>query len=177
MIKPLGNKILAKEVKPEEKSSGGIIIPTNAQEQPQEAVVLAVGPGKLNDDGTRTPIDINVGDRVAYGKYAPVEFKQGIETYLILSEIDILAVTSEAPDYTSVVIDSSELAAAVSNLENDDQTDAPIVISSIAADTLTEPDGAVYLRLFVKSGGDQLLSKAVPLNEVAKAQAKQAVAV
>jgi len=94
-IRPLGDRVLAKAVERAEQTKSGIFLPDTAQEKPQEAVVLAVGPGKLLDNGTRTPIDLKAGDKVLYSKYSGTEIKQGDEDLLILRESDILAVISE----------------------------------------------------------------------------------
>lgn len=92
-IQPLGDRIVIKvvEVK-EEKTKSGLYVPDTAKEKPQEGEVLAVGPGARNDKGERMPIDINVGDKVIFSKYAGTEVKIDGEEYLILSERDILAV-------------------------------------------------------------------------------------
>lgn len=92
-IQPLGDRIVIKvvEVK-EEKTKSGLYVPDTAKEKPQEGEVLAVGPGARNDKGERIPIDINVGDKVIFSKYAGTEVKIDGEEYLILSERDILAV-------------------------------------------------------------------------------------
>lgn len=94
-IRPLGDRVVVKAVDRAEQTKSGIFLPDTAQEKPQEAVVLAVGPGKLQDNGTRTPIDLKPGDKVLYSKYAGTEVKQGDEEYLIVRESDILAVISE----------------------------------------------------------------------------------
>jgi len=91
-IRPLGDRVVVKAVEREEQTKSGIYIPDTVQEKPQEAIVLAVGNGKLLDNGTRQPIDLKVGDRVLYSKYAGTEVKQLTEDYLILRESDILAV-------------------------------------------------------------------------------------
>ena len=91
-IRPLGDRVVVKAVEREEQTKSGIYLPDTAQEKPQEALVLAVGNGKLLDNGTRQPIDLKVGDRVLYSKYAGTEVKQLSEEYLILRESDILAV-------------------------------------------------------------------------------------
>jgi chaperonin GroES len=91
-IRPLGDRVVVKAVEREEQTKSGIYLPDTAQEKPQEAIVLAVGNGKLLDNGTRQPIDLKVGDRVLYSKYAGTEVKQLTEEYLILRESDILAV-------------------------------------------------------------------------------------
>jgi chaperonin GroES len=91
-IRPLGDRVVVKAVEREEQTKSGIYLPDTAQEKPQEAIVLAVGPGKLNDNGSRSPMELKEGDRVLYSKYAGTEIKQGAEDYLILRESDILAV-------------------------------------------------------------------------------------
>ena len=94
-IRPLGDRVVVKAVERAEQTKSGLFLPDTAQEKPQEALVVAVGPGKLLDDGTRTPIDLKVGDKVLYSKYAGTEIKQLDEEYLILRESDILAVILE----------------------------------------------------------------------------------
>ena len=92
-IKPLGDRVLIKQIDSEEVTKGGIVLPDTAKEKPQEGEVLAVGPGKLLDNGERAPMEVKVGDRVLFAKYAGSEIKQGGEEYMILnSERDILAV-------------------------------------------------------------------------------------
>jgi chaperonin GroES len=76
-------------------TSSGLYLPDTAQEKPQEAIVIAVGPGKLLDNGQRIAIDLKPGDRVLFAKYSGTEIKQGTEEYLILRESDILAVVQE----------------------------------------------------------------------------------
>ena len=90
-VKPLQDRILVKRVEEKETVKGGIIIPDTAKEKPQEGEALAVGPGKMTDDGKRIPLDLKVGDRVIYAKYAGTEWKHDNEEYLILRESDILA--------------------------------------------------------------------------------------
>jgi len=94
-IRPLGDRVVVKSVERTEQTKSGLFIPDTAQEKPQEALVVAVGPGKLQDNGTRTPIDLKVGDKVLYSKYAGTEIKQIDEEYLILRESDILAVVTD----------------------------------------------------------------------------------
>jgi len=94
-IRPLGDRVLVKSVERSEQTKSGLFLPDTVQEKPQEAIVLAVGPGKLLDNGTRTPIDLKPGDKVLYSKYSGTEIKQIDEEYLILRESDILAVISE----------------------------------------------------------------------------------
>src|SRR5438477_1772582 len=94
-IRPLGDRVLVKAVERTEQTKSGLFLPDTAQEKPQEAIVLAVGNGKLLDNGSRTPIDLKPGDKVLYSKYAGTEVKQDNEEYLILRESDILAVIAE----------------------------------------------------------------------------------
>lgn len=91
-IKPLADRVLVEPVEKEEVSPGGIVLPETAKEKPQEGTVLAVGPGRLLDDGERAPMEVKVKDRVLYAKYAGTELKRGDTKYLILGEKDILAV-------------------------------------------------------------------------------------
>ena len=91
-IKPLNDRVLVLRIEEEEKTSGGIIIPDTAKEKPQEGKVVAVGSGKLNDDGKRVPLELKKGDRVLFGKYAGTDIKlDGIE-HLIMREEDILGI-------------------------------------------------------------------------------------
>lgn len=91
-IQPLGDRVVVKidEVE-EQKTKSGLYVPDTAKEKPQEAEVLAVGPGLLNDKGERVPLDVAVGDKVIFSKYGGMEIKIEGEEYLILSERDILA--------------------------------------------------------------------------------------
>ena len=91
-IRPLGDRILVKRVKEEEKSKGGIIIPDSAKEKPTEGEVMAVGNGKAQEDGTVRKLDVKVGDRVLFGKYNGTEVKLDGEERLIIREDDILGV-------------------------------------------------------------------------------------
>ena len=91
-IRPLQDRVLAKRVEQEEQVRGGIIIPDTAKEKPQEAEVFAVGPGKVNDDGKRSPMDVKKGDRILIGKYSGSEIKIDNEEYVIVREDEILAV-------------------------------------------------------------------------------------
>lgn len=91
-LKPLGDRLLVKPIEQEEKTASGIILPETAKEKPQEGEVLAVGPGARKDDGTRIDMDVEVGDRVLYAKYAGTEIKMDGDKYLILRESDVLAV-------------------------------------------------------------------------------------
>jgi chaperonin GroES len=91
-IRPLHDRVLVKRIEQEEQVRGGIIIPDSAKEKPQEAEVVAVGPGKLNDEGKRSPMDVKEGDRVLTGKYSGSEIKVDGNEYVILREDEILAV-------------------------------------------------------------------------------------
>lgn len=91
-IRPLQDRIILKRVESEEKSKGGIIIPDNAKEKPMEGEVLAVGNGKVLDDGTVKQLDVKVGDRVLFGKYSGTEIKLDGEERLIVREDDILGI-------------------------------------------------------------------------------------
>ena len=91
-IRPLQDRIIVLRVDEEEKTSGGIIIPDTAKEKPQEGKVVAVGKGKVGDDGKVQPLDVKKGDRVLFGKYAGTEIKIEGEEHLILREDDILGV-------------------------------------------------------------------------------------
>lgn len=94
-LKPLGDRVVVKVVEQEEKTSGGILLPQTAKEKPQEAEVLAVGPGKLLDDGKRSAMEVRVGDRVVFAKYAGTEIKTQGEEVLVISEKDILAIVEK----------------------------------------------------------------------------------
>lgn len=91
-IRPLQDRIIVLRVDEEEKTSGGIIIPDTAKEKPQEGKVVAVGKGKVGDDGKVQPLDVKKGDRVLFGKYAGTEIKLEGEDHLIMREDDILGV-------------------------------------------------------------------------------------
>ncbi|WP_109473170.1 co-chaperone GroES [Ornithinimicrobium cavernae] len=94
-IKPLEDRIVIKAVEAEQTTASGLVIPDTAKEKPQEGEVLAVGPGRFNENGgERIPLDIAVGDRVIYSKYGGTEIKHGGEEYLILSARDVLAVVA-----------------------------------------------------------------------------------
>jgi chaperonin GroES len=92
-LKPLADRIVVKKLEAEEKTAGGIVLPDTAKEKPQQAEVLAVGPGRFDEKGTnRQPMEVKVGDKVLFAKYSGTEVKiDGVE-YIILSERDILAV-------------------------------------------------------------------------------------
>ncbi|SFR17640.1 co-chaperone GroES [Desulfoscipio geothermicus] len=92
MIRPLGDRVVVKPLPSEEVTKGGIILPDTAKEKPQQGKVMAVGPGKLLDNGERVPIDLKVGDKVLFSKYSGNEFKINDEEYLVLREMDIYGV-------------------------------------------------------------------------------------
>ena len=91
-LKPLGDRLLVKPIEQEEKTASGIILPETAKEKPQEGEVLAIGPGARKEDGSRIEMDVKVGDRVLYAKYAGTEIKMDSVKYLILRESDVLAI-------------------------------------------------------------------------------------
>jgi chaperonin GroES len=91
-VKPLGDRVLVKRIETREEVRGGIIIPDTAKEKPQEAEVVAVGDGKLDDDGKRLPMSVKKGDRVLIGKYSGQDIKINEEEHTILREDEILAI-------------------------------------------------------------------------------------
>ena len=91
-IRPLQDRVIVKRIEEEEKSKGGIIIPDTAKEKPQEGKVVAVGKGKLNEDGKIIPLDVKVNDRVLFGKYSGTEINMDGQEHLIMREEDILGV-------------------------------------------------------------------------------------
>ena len=91
-IRPLQDRVIVKRLEEEEKTKGGIIIPDTAKEKPQEGKVIAVGKGKMNEDGKLIPLDVKVGDRILFGKYSGSEIKIDGEEHLIMREEDILGV-------------------------------------------------------------------------------------
>jgi chaperonin GroES len=91
-IRPVGDRLVVKPAAKEEITKSGIVIPDTAKEKPQEGEVIAVGSGKLLDNGERVPMEIKVGDRVLYAKYGGTEFKLDGEDYLVMRESDVLAV-------------------------------------------------------------------------------------
>jgi chaperonin GroES len=93
-VKPLGDRVFVKVSEAEEKTAGGIILPDNAKEKPQVGEVVQVGPGKRNDDGTRQPLEVEVGSKVLYSKYAGTDIKLGGDDFVLLTERDILAIVS-----------------------------------------------------------------------------------
>lgn len=94
-IRPLHDRVVAKRIESsDEEMRGGIIIPDTAKEKPQEAEIVAVGPGKIQDDGSRAPMDVKVGETVLIGKYSGSEIKVGDDDLVILREDEILAVVA-----------------------------------------------------------------------------------
>ncbi len=91
-LKPLEDRIVIKQVEAEQTTASGLVIPDSAKEKPQEGEVLAVGPGRIDDNGNRVPLDVKVGDRVIYAKYAGTEVKYGVDEFIVLSSRDLLAV-------------------------------------------------------------------------------------
>ncbi|HXG40158.1 MAG TPA: co-chaperone GroES [Candidatus Limnocylindrales bacterium] len=91
-LRPLGDRVVVKPTPREEMTKSGIVLPDTAKEKPQEGTVLAVGPGRILEDGKREPMDVSVGQRVLYAKYAGTEFKVDDEELLIVSQKDILAI-------------------------------------------------------------------------------------
>ena len=94
-IKPLEDRIVVKAVEAEQTTASGLVIPDSAKEKPQEGEVLAIGPGRIDDNGNRVPLDVAVGDRVINSKYGGTEVKYDGEELLILSARDILAVVTK----------------------------------------------------------------------------------
>ena len=91
-LRPLGDRVLVKPLPRDEMTKSGIVLPDTVKEKPQEGEVLAAGPGKILEDGTREAMDVKVGDRVLYAKYAGTEFKVEGDDFLIVSQKDILAI-------------------------------------------------------------------------------------
>ena len=91
-IRPLHDRIIVKRMEEQEVKKGGIIIPDSAKEKPQEGKVIAVGNGKVADDGKKIPLDVKAGDKILFGKYSGSEVKVEDEEYLIMREEDVLAI-------------------------------------------------------------------------------------
>lgn len=91
-FRPLGDRVVIQPIGREEMTKSGLVLPDTAKEKPQEGKVIAVGNGKLLDNGERVPLEVKEGDRIIFSKYSGTEFKNDGEEYLILSERDILAV-------------------------------------------------------------------------------------
>jgi chaperonin GroES len=94
-VKPLNDRVLVKRLEEMQVTKGGIYIPDTAKEKPVEGKVIAVGPGKVNDQGNRVPLNLNEGDRILFGRYAGSEIKVEGEDYLMMREDDILAVIED----------------------------------------------------------------------------------
>ena len=94
-LRPMGDRVVIEPTPREEMTKSGIVLPDTAKEKPQEGSVLAIGPGAFDNDGKRVPIDVKVGDKVLYAKYAGTEFKIDGDDLLILSAKDILAIVAE----------------------------------------------------------------------------------
>ena len=92
MLKPLGDRVVIRVLEQEEKTASGIFLPDTAKEKPSQGEVVAVGPSKLQDDGKRVALDVKVGDKIIFSKYAGTEVKFEGTKYLIVSERDILAI-------------------------------------------------------------------------------------
>ena len=95
-IRPLHDRLIVRRLEEGEQHVGGIIVPDTAKEKPQRGTVIAAGNGKVNDDGTRVPLDVKVGDVILFGKYTSPEVKLNGEEYLIMREDEVLAVIGEA---------------------------------------------------------------------------------
>jgi len=91
-VQPLSDRVLVKRLEPGEQVKGGIIIPDTAKEKPMEGEVIAVGPGRMGDDGKRVPMEVKKGDIILFGKYSGNEIRIGEEEHLIMREDDVLAV-------------------------------------------------------------------------------------
>ena len=94
-IRPLHDRVVLKRIEEKEQVRGGIIIPDSAKEKPQEGEVVAVGSGKLRENGERTPLDVKVGDRVLFGKYSGTEIKIDGEEFLIMREEEVLGIVKK----------------------------------------------------------------------------------
>ncbi len=92
MLKPLGDRIVIKALDAETQTSGGIILPETAQEKPQQGEVLAVGPGKMLDNGKMSAVDVQIGDKIVYAKYRGTEIKVGGEDVIILTAGDVMGI-------------------------------------------------------------------------------------
>ena len=91
-IKPLADRVVVKPLPAEDKTKGGLIVPDTAKERPQQGEVVAIGPGRVSDDGMRIPAEVKVGDKVLYGKYTGTEVDYEGTEYLIMREADIFAI-------------------------------------------------------------------------------------
>jgi len=96
-IRPLQDRVIVRRIEEEEKTKGGIIIPDTAKEKPQEGKVVAVGKGKVNDDGKLMPLDVKVGDKILFGKYSGSDIKLDGDEFLIMREDEVLGILDAAP--------------------------------------------------------------------------------
>lgn len=94
-IKPLGDRVVVKVLESEEKTKSGIVLPDTAKEKPQQGKILAVGTGRILDNGTKVPLDVKVGDKIIFSKYGGTEIKIDGDEVLILAERDILGIVAE----------------------------------------------------------------------------------
>ena len=94
-VQPLADRLLIRRVEEEEMKRGGIIIPDTAKEKPQEGEVIAVGPGRMSDDGKRMPLEVKAGDRILIGKYSGTDVKIEGDEFVILREDDVLAIVGK----------------------------------------------------------------------------------
>jgi chaperonin GroES len=101
-VRPLSDRVLVKRLEAQEQRIGGIIVPDTAKEKPQQAEVIAVGNGRMNDDGKAIPLDVKVGDHVLIGKYSGTEIKLDGGEYLIVREDEILGVAEGVPELATV---------------------------------------------------------------------------
>ena len=91
-LRPLADRVLVRPIEDQEQKKGGIIIPDTAKEKPVQGEVVAVGPGKLNDDGKKVPLEVKIGDRILYGKYTGTEVEIDKQKLLVMNESDIYAI-------------------------------------------------------------------------------------
>ncbi len=91
-IKPLADRVVVKPLEAEEKTKGGLLIPDTAKERPQQGEIVAVGPGRVSDDGKKIPMEVKVGDKILYGKYTGTEVTYDGVEYLIMRESDVFAI-------------------------------------------------------------------------------------
>ncbi len=103
-VRPLHDRLIVRRLEEGEQKIGGIIIPDTAKEKPQQGTVIAVGNGKVNDDGKRIPLDVKAGDRILFGKYSGQEIKLDGQEYFIMKEDDVLAVVEDKPKTKPAVI-------------------------------------------------------------------------
>jgi chaperonin GroES len=101
-VRPLRDRVLVKRVEEQEQRIGGIIVPDTAKEKPQHAKVVAVGSGRVNDEGKTIPLDVKAGEYVLIGKYAGTEIKLNGEEYLIVREDEILGVAEGVPEFAAL---------------------------------------------------------------------------